>query len=96
MLDAEPFPVGSGTVSEPIASPPAPTLMGVPLMIVPEPPLVKVAPPIAINPFPSTVNVWPSVVITVGVGVSIGIVLVPITREPPGPTLMGVPLMVIH
>ena len=95
VLEAEPLPVGNGTVSEPMARPAGPTLMGVPLMIVPAPPLLKVTPPIAINPSPSTVKVWPSVVIIVGVGVSRGIVLVPITREPPGPTLMGVPLMIV-
>ena len=95
VLEVELFPVGNGTVSEPIASPPGPTLMGVPLMIAPTPPLLKVAPPIAINLFPSTVNVWPSVVMTVGVGVFREIVLVPMTRDPPGPTLMGVPLMIV-
>lgn len=95
VLEAEPFPVGNGTVSEPMASPLGPTLMGVPLMIAPAPPLLKVVPPIAINPPPSTVKVWPSVVMTVGIGVSRGIVLVPMTREPSTPTLMGVPLMIV-
>ena len=76
-------------------APPGPTLIGVPLMIVPTPPLLKVAPPTAIDPPPLTVNVWPSVVMTVGVGVSRGIVLVSITREPEGLREMSVLLTVI-
>ena len=95
VLEAEPLPVCLLSVSEPMSMPAGPTLMGVPLMFVPAPPLLKVVPPIAINPPPFTVNVWPSVVMTVGVGVSRGIVLVPMTREPEGLSEMSVLLIII-
>ena len=48
--EAEPLTVGNETVSEPITTPPEPTLIGVPLIIVLGPPLPKVTPSTAINP----------------------------------------------
>ena len=83
-LEAEPLTVGKRTVSDPITTPPEPTLMGIPLMVVPGPPLLNMTPSTATNPPGSTVNTWPSEVMTAGVGVCRGIVLVPIRRDPEG------------
>ena len=90
-----PLTVGNGTVPEPTTSPPEPKVIGVPLSMVPEPPLLKVIPPTAIIPPCSTVNVWPSVVMIAAVGLCRGIVLVPIRREPEGFNEMSVLLTVM-
>ena len=83
-----------GMVFGPIMRPAEPTLIGVPLIVVPGPPLLKVMPSTAINPLGSIVNTWLSVVTTLGGGVCRGMVLVPMMK-PPDPTLMGVPLIVV-
>ena len=72
------------------------TLRGIPLTVVSRPPLVRVTPLIAISPPLSTVSTWPSVVMTVVIGIigGKGTVLVPMTSTSE-PTLIGTPLTVI-
>ena len=82
--------LGKRTVSDPTTTPPAPTLTGIPLIIVPGPPLLKVAPSTLIAPFCPAVIAMPSMVATAGVGPCRGSVLVPSIREPEGFKDIGV------
>lgn len=84
VLGAEPLIVVNRTVSDPITDSSEPTLIGVPLIVVLGPSLLKVTPSTAISSPCSTVNTWPSVVMIVGVGICRRIVLVSISREPEG------------
>ena len=84
VLEAEPLTVVNRNVSDPITNSPEPTLIGVPLIVVPGLPLLKVTPSTAISPPCSTVNTWLSVIMIVGVEICRGIVLVSIRREPEG------------
>jgi len=88
---------GMGMLIVPTIRTEAPKDTGVPAIVVPGPPGVRVMPPIATPPDGSVVIFWPAIVARTGAvegAILMGIVLLP-TTSPDGPSETGVPNIVI-